>query len=449
MISTMVLSGRQNKHADESNLFMLNRDTILKVIDQTLKEKSPFVMVQETIKSNPQIINKPGGIKLFALGKASLPMTEGFCAYVDTCRIKDALIISHQLDRYQSAFPDHFDLHYSPHPLSSSDSLNAAEKAINFFKNVRTDDNLICLISGGGSSMMMKPIDGMAFETKKELINKLIFEGIPEREVNEIRKSLSQVKGGKLLTYLPEMEVENIFLSDERLHKFDAISSGPTIKDHDHLADHVIEHYGLHKSPDNDWIDIALAGNKPALLTSKLVINNTICGTRSDIIDRLKDNFLKTNGVTDVMCEYNVIHSVSPEEACTIIIEKFEDSFAKANPGMHVLIIPAEIQVKADPKSKGGRNQHLTAMMMQRLDLEMPFSFIAYATDGVDFIDGVVGAHFDKSLYPTIIKHKDAINKAIATTSTYNLHEELGTLIRGKKTGHNISDLIIMTYEKL
>ena len=81
--------------------------------------------------------------------------------------------------------------------------------------------------------MMMKPIDGMAFEFKKELINNLIREGIPEREVNEIRKSLSQVKGGKLLSYLPDMVVENIFLSDERRHKFDAISSGPTIQEHD------------------------------------------------------------------------------------------------------------------------------------------------------------------------------------------------------------------------
>ena len=427
---------------------MLHRDEILNIIDTTLAEKSPFAMVKETVENKPHIVNKNAPIKVFALGKASLPMVEGLCASTDKTQIQAALVISHQVDSYKSTLPDHFDLCYSPHPLSSSDSLNAAEKAIAFFKTIEASDNLICLISGGGSSMMMKPIDGMAFEFKKELINNLIREGIPEREVNEIRKSLSQVKGGKLLSYLPDMVVENIFLSDERRHKFDAISSGPTIQEHDHQADYVINHYGLNTSPENEWIDLALAGNKPAHITSTLTINNTICGTRSDVIDGLKNNFLKLDHVQNVICEYDVIHSVPPERACDIIVEKLDDAIAKATTGKHVLIIPAEIQVKADPKSKGGRNQHLTAMMMQRLQLDLPFSFTAYATDGMDFLEGVAGAYFDQSMNQMINQYKDAINTAVSATSTYNLHQELGTLIEGEKTGHNISDLIIITFEK-
>lgn len=427
---------------------MLERGQILDVIAQTLAEKSPYAMVEETINAHPHIINKPGPIRLFALGKASLPMTEGLCACVNTDRITAALVISHQVKDYQSQLPDHFDLCYSPHPLSNEDSLTAAEKAIRFFKDIRQGDTLICLISGGGSSMMMKPVDGMSFDTKKDLINTMIREGIPEREVNEIRKSLSLVKGGKLLSYLPDMVVENIFLSDERRHKFDAISSGPTIKDHDCQADFVINHYGLNTPASSDWVDLALAGNKPAEISSSLEINNTICGTRSDVIDGLRENFLKCNGVTGVIDEHDVIHSVPTEDACQIILSKIETAIADADAGRHVLIIPAEIQVKAAPSSKGGRNQHLTAMMMQRLSLTIPFSFMAYATDGVDFLEGVAGAYFDHSMKKIIHDQDDAINSAIATTSTYNLHKELGTLVKGEKTGHNISDLIIITFEK-
>ena len=179
---------------------MLEKNSLIQIIKQTLIEFTPSSMVKKALKNNPTIIQKSGPIKLFALGKASLSMTEGFCEIVGCDRIDAALIISHQVEKYQSKWPNHFNLCYSPHPLSNHFSLEAAEKAIQFFKNVDALDNLICLISGGGSSMMMKPTNGMTFNEKKHLIDHLIRQGIPEREVNEIRKSLSQVKGGKLLT---------------------------------------------------------------------------------------------------------------------------------------------------------------------------------------------------------------------------------------------------------
>ena len=72
----------------------------------------------------------------------------------------------------------------------------------------------------------------VVFHLSKKLIllSKLLTSGVPEREINEIRKSLSQIKGGALLDYCPSNNIINLILSDERNHKFSAISSGPTIK---------------------------------------------------------------------------------------------------------------------------------------------------------------------------------------------------------------------------
>ncbi len=426
---------------------MLDKTSLLHVIATTLEEKSPAAMVTATMAQHPDIIKKPGPIKIFALGKASLPMTEGFCAAVEHDRITAALVISHQVDTYESTLPKHFDLCYSPHPLSTRDSLTAAEKAIQFFTAIEADDNLICLISGGGSSMMMMPVDGISFDEKKHLIDNLIRQGIPEREVNEIRKSLSKVKGGKLLSYLPDMSIENVFLSDERQHKFDAIASGPTIAAHDHLAHQVIDTYLQADDRANSWIELAIAGNKPPAISASIEIHNTICGTRNDVIDGLKANLEGIANVAKVWCEYEVIHSIPPADACALIIKKLEATMAMAGPGQHVLIIPAEIQVKADPNAKGGRNQHLTAMMMQRLKPDVPFSFMAYASDGVDFLEGVAGAYFDSTMTALIANKASDIEHAIATTTSYNLHQDLGTLVEGDKTGHNISDLIIISFE--
>ena len=78
--------------------------------------------------------------------------------------------------------------------------------------------------------MMVYPEDGVTFSQKSEYLNTLLLQGIGEREVNVVRKALSKIKGGKLAVELHPAKIVNLILSDEREHKINAISSGPTVR---------------------------------------------------------------------------------------------------------------------------------------------------------------------------------------------------------------------------
>ena len=77
--------------------------------------------------------------------------------------------------------------------------------------------------------MVASPIDGITGSQKIKFINKLILSGIPERETTIIKKNISNLKAGRLLTFARTSKIYNFILSDERNHSIKAISSGTTV----------------------------------------------------------------------------------------------------------------------------------------------------------------------------------------------------------------------------
>jgi len=110
-----------------------------------------------------------------------------------------------------------------------------------------------------------------------------------------------------------------------------------------------------------------------------------------------------------------------------------------------------EVQVNAEqfPNAKGGRNQHLVALLMLKFKPEFDFFFAAIATDGMDYLDGVHGAYYDSQMNQIVSRNKDFIQSNISELNSYNIHKELKTLIEGSKTGTNMSDVFLFTFEKL
>ena len=60
------------------------------------------------------------------------------------------------------------------------------------------DDLTICLISGGGSSLLPMPRDGVSLADKIEVTRALLRAGATIQELNVVRKHLSSLKGGWL-----------------------------------------------------------------------------------------------------------------------------------------------------------------------------------------------------------------------------------------------------------
>jgi hydroxypyruvate reductase len=126
------------------------------------------------------------------------------------------------------------------HPSPDGASLAAGERLLALAAGVRPDETLVCLISGGGSSLASQPLPVLTFEQKRAAANFLIRQGADIREINCVRKHLSRLKGGRLAVAAHPAPVATFVISDVPGDDVGAIASGPTIADpttqHDAMA---------------------------------------------------------------------------------------------------------------------------------------------------------------------------------------------------------------------
>jgi glycerate-2-kinase len=118
---------------------------------------------------------------------------------------------------------------FAAHPEPDASSVRAARAAVAFFSRFGSDDVVLCLVSGGSSSLLCLPRPGVSLAQKKRAIRRLMRAGAPIDEVNRLRTSLSAVKGGKL-GRATEARLVTLVISDVPGDRPALVGSGPTIR---------------------------------------------------------------------------------------------------------------------------------------------------------------------------------------------------------------------------
>ena len=133
------------------------------------------------------------------------------------------------------------------HPVPDQRSIDAAQKMLGLAKRLTKDDLVVVLISGGGSSLLCLPIEGLTLEDKQGVNRALLQSGASIDEMNIVRKHLSQIKGGRLLQALQPAEVLTLCISDVPGDDPQIIASGPTVPDQStsRQACDILQHYGI------------------------------------------------------------------------------------------------------------------------------------------------------------------------------------------------------------
>jgi glycerate 2-kinase len=99
------------------------------------------------------------------------------------------------------------------------------------------DDLVLCLISGGGSSLLTLPADGLTLADKQRINRALLESGASIGEMNCVRKHLSRIKGGRLAAACAPARVVTLAISDVPGDDPSVIASGPTVPDATTCAD--------------------------------------------------------------------------------------------------------------------------------------------------------------------------------------------------------------------
>jgi len=123
------------------------------------------------------------------------------------------------------------------HPVPDAAGMQAAERILALTKGLTADDLVLCLISGGGSSLLVLPAEGLTLEDKQRINKDLLESGANIGEMNCVRKHLSRIKGGRLAAACAPARVVTLTISDVPGDDPAIIASGPTVPDDTTCAD--------------------------------------------------------------------------------------------------------------------------------------------------------------------------------------------------------------------
>jgi len=133
------------------------------------------------------------------------------------------------------------------HPVPDAAGMRAAQRMLATVQGLRSDDIVLCLISGGGSSLLSLPLEGVTLQDKQAVNRALLASGATISEINCVRRHLSSIKGGRLAAACYPAKVITLLMSDVPGDRPLDIASGPTVADPTTCADAlaIVRRYGI------------------------------------------------------------------------------------------------------------------------------------------------------------------------------------------------------------
>jgi len=177
----------------------------------------------EEAVSRARLPRPPDGI--FAVGKAAAGMFRG--ARRIARDVPTLLILPKGYPAPDS--PARGRVLFASHPEPDSSSVRAAKEAVEFFSGFVPKETILCLVSGGASSLLCFPRRGTTLSEKRAAVRRLAASGAGISELNRLRTSLSAVKGGRLGRKTAARLV-TLVLSDVPGDRPSLVGSGPTIR---------------------------------------------------------------------------------------------------------------------------------------------------------------------------------------------------------------------------
>ncbi len=167
-------------------------------------------------------------------GKASASMARAFERLWPADGVLRGLVVT----RYGHRVPtERIEVVEAAHPVPDAAGEAAARRMLSMVQNLREDDLVVCLISGGGSSLLALPAPGLTLEHKQAVNRALLKSGANIAEMNCVRKHLSAIKGGRLAAACAPAAVVTLTISDVPGDDPSVIASGPTVPDATTFAD--------------------------------------------------------------------------------------------------------------------------------------------------------------------------------------------------------------------
>lgn len=218
-----------------------HRRLLRDMFDAAIAAAQPALCVPRHLPAAPE-----GRLVVIGAGKASAAMARVVEAHWQGPL--SGLVVT----RYGYGVPcERIEIVEAAHPVPDAAGERAAQRLFQVVKGLTPDDLVLCLISGGGSSLLPLALPGLSLAEKQALNRALLASGASIGEMNCVRRHLSAIKGGRLAAACHPARVFNLLLSDVPGDDPIDIASGPTVPDPTTCGDalSIVRRYGIDLPP--------------------------------------------------------------------------------------------------------------------------------------------------------------------------------------------------------
>jgi glycerate 2-kinase len=330
------------------------------------------------------------------------------------------------------------------HPTPTAESIQAAEAILKSVSTLNAASLVIFLLSGGGSSIVEKPMDDeISLPDLIATYRALVLSGAPIAEINAIRKHLSAIKGGRLAQAAYPAQQVSILVSDVPDSTPDALASGPTMPDSTSIRDceRIAAKYGLIQQFPKSVADLfrqhvleeTPKSDDPSFVRARwwTVLSNKVA------IEEAAAAATRAGFAVEVD---NSCDDWDYEKASDYLLDRLRE--LRKSVSRVCLISGGEVTVNVHNGGTGGRNQQFALACAEKIVDEM-ITVLSAGTDGIDGNSPAAGAVVDGSTLERAAG-REAVRRDLADFNAYPLFQPLGDALVTGPTGNNLRDLRIL-----
>ncbi len=340
--------------------------------------------------------------------------------------------------------------------IPTQQAVDGTKRIVELVSSCGERDLCIVLLSGGGSALLVAPINGISLIDKQLIAKRVAASGGNIDQLNAIRRAVSSVKGGKLARACSAGKMFTVIVSDVLGDPLETIASGPTYESFQEvcsLARQAIHDLGLEHDPDlrRTIKQLNLASAQPSTLptaSGHVAVKHIVLANNATAVDAC--------GIKAVELGYRyVMQSALKSEGDVTGVSK---SCAKAivqmaqQSDIDCWISGGEptVTLPSEDCGRGGRNQQLALLTLNELleckasgSVSVDFAFLSGGTDGEDGPTVAAGAMFGARDLDRARELNLSPHEFVRRADAYAFFERLGGLIHTGPTGTNVCDVRI------
>ncbi|MBV6272761.1 glycerate kinase [Alcaligenaceae bacterium CGII-47] len=361
-----------------------HRDLLVKMFTAAVRAAQPEHCIAPFLPKKPT-----GRTIVIGAGKASAAMAQALEQHWS--EPVEGVVVT----RYGYAVAcKHIEILEAAHPVPDQAGSVAAQRLFDAVAGLTADDLVICLISGGGSSLLPMPGPGVTLQDKQDINRALLKSGATITEMNCVRRHLSAIKGGRLAAACAPAQLVNLLISDVPGDQVTDIASGPTVGDPTSCADalDIVRRYDItlpvaaHTLLESGKGETIKPGDaRLARVTTHLIATPQMALEAAAQVAR-------EAGVTPVLLGDRIEGEARDVgKVMGGIALQVRDHHQPVRPPC-VLLSGGETTVTVRGTGRGGRNVEFLLSLAITLDGAPDIHALAADTDGVDGQDEIAGA---------------------------------------------------------